>query len=252
MCSSLAARSAVLVHEPVPAARALTLALLNDTIWPDPIGSQRNATAARLSRLRPRDIDPPEPLPPSAPICFAPGGIRGTEVNDCCSGPSPEQTHEVEVQVHCPMHIPEHVRCRVEPTDRLPALLQGVQGKLSRLSLPFATELIPVFPQPSDSFATLVLGTQGLELAGQVIVLLDFRAFGGPLYSHHVCLAASHYELACIAAQHRIADWDVFLPGRTEPLARGARFRAEKGGLIKFVPANTVRARTGETAFQSA
>ncbi|OLQ00794.1 hypothetical protein AK812_SmicGene16487 [Symbiodinium microadriaticum] len=240
MSSGIAAGPVVLVREPVPAARALTLALLHDSVWPDPIGFQRRTKAARLNRLRSRVTDPPDPLPPDAPICFAPGEIRGPEVGTCSSGPAPSRMQDIEVLVHCPMYIPEHVRCRLAPTDRLPALLQDVQGMLSRLSLPFATELIPVFPQPSDSFATLVLGAQGLELTGQAIMLLDFRGFGGPLYSGHVCLAASHYELACFAAHQRIADWDVFLPGRTEPLAKGSRFRAEHGGLIKFVPANTV------------
>ena len=240
MSSDTTAGPVVFVREPVPAARALTLALLHDSIWPDPIGYQRRSRAARLNRLRSRGIDPPDPLPPDAPICLAPGDICGPEVGTCSSGPAPSRMQDIEVLVHCPMYIPERVRCRLAPTDRLPALLQDVQGMLSRLSLPFATELVPVFPQPSDSFATLVLGMQGLELTGQAIMLLDFRGFGGPLYPGHVCLAASHYELACFAAQQRIADWDVFLPGRTEPLAKGSRFRAEHGGLIKYVPANNV------------
>ena len=234
-------RPCFLFQKGLPGAKALTFAFCGSLLWPEPLvyAGRPSLQAAPQTKVSRQEGDPP------APILHAfgdtPGGVPrndGDVVSSCA--PELNAAAQITVHVHCPMYLVEAVVCSLDTGDQLPELMPKVRQGLRRLDLPFATELVPVNPQPYEEIAVMILGVSGLDLTGQVIVLLDFRACGGPVDSQFVCVSSSHYELVCLAAGRGLPPWDVYLWGQTEPLPAGSRFRARHGGLIKFMPQNTV------------
>ena len=71
---------------------------------------------------------------------------------------------------------------------------------------------------------------------GDRVIILDFRAMGGPVYAKHVCVACSFYELSVEAAALDMHAWNAFLFGASVALLPGERFSAVHGGVVQFCP----------------
>ena len=111
-----------------------------------------------------------------------------------------------------------------------------VSRALSALKLAFAKEVAPTVPQLTYGHASVVLGGTWLESLGLRVLVFDFRAFGGPVYSKQVCISGHYLDVSDEAHHQGLTDWQAFLFGSDTPLARGATFRAIHGGVVQYRP----------------
>ena len=143
-------------------------------------------------------------------------------------------------EVLCPMHHSEYVQLILRVPGISPAeALEEIRLSLFSLRLTYARTVIPTVPQLYDGFASVVLCGSWHDAFGDVVVLMDFRAFGGRVYAKHVCLDGRFADLADEAAHQQIDGWQAYLFGSHHPLPDGGRFRPIPGGVIKFLPRGT-------------
>ena len=139
--------------------------------------------------------------------------------------------------VMSPMFHPEILPLAVRvPGEVEPFMLQEVRSALCNLHLEFARKVSATFPQLHPGYASVVVGGDWLEVAGEVIVVLDFRQFGGPAFAQHLSIDGRFSDLRHAASWQGISDFAVYLFGQHVPLPDGASFRALHGGVVQFVP----------------
>ena len=138
-------------------------------------------------------------------------------------------------RVLCPEYQDDFVQIYLGvPNTTVPEAMAEVSSALSTLKLTFAKEVAPTVPQLAFGHASVVLGGTWLEPLGLRILVFDFRAFGGPVYSKQVCVSGHFLDISDEARHQGLTEWQAFLFGSDTPLARGDTFRAIHGGVVQY------------------
>ena len=158
--------------------------------------------------------------------------------NSCCVEERPSGTMmQCHFRVLCPLHRDEIVTLPLQIPGAVPLeTLQHVGQSLVALQLAYANRVVATVPQLDAGHASVVLTGPWHEDFGDRVIILDFRAMGGPVYAKHVCVACSFYELSVEAVALGLQDWNAFLFGASAALLPGDRFRAVHGGVVQFCP----------------
>ena len=180
----------------------------------------------------------PETLPPDPTRDVAASPQVLVPVSDAAelSGNERNRTFQIRfTQVFCPWYQPEIVPLvfRV-PGTTVQEFLYEVAGGVSLTRLDFAKHAVPTVPQLFEDRASVVLGGNWHEAYGDAVLVLDFRALGGPVLARCLPVDGCRADLARIAGTLGYADYEVFLFGETRPLGLEARFRSLHGGVVQF------------------
>ena len=143
--------------------------------------------------------------------------------------------------VLCPWHQSELVQLVFRiPGTTVPEALHEIERGLSSLRLAFARRVVPTTPQLFEGSASVVLGGNWHEDYGDAVLVLDFRAFAGPVYAKTFPQACGYDDLRREAAASGVREFSVFLFGSMQPLAPHTDFRALHGVVAQFRPVGSL------------